>query len=60
MTDRDAGPLEKRRPLHASRRGLVAGAVAALAARRGWGARAQDRPAVVYECATVNTIFGQA
>jgi hypothetical protein len=60
MTDRDAGPLEIHRPLHVSRRGLAASAVAALAARRGWEAWAQNRPAVVYEGATVNTIFGQA
>jgi hypothetical protein len=60
MTDRDTGPLEKHRPLHDSRRGLVASAVAALAARRGWEARAQDSPAGVYEGETVDTIFVQA
>ena len=57
MTDRDAGPLEKHRPLHVFRRGLTASAVAALAARRDWEAQAQDGPAVVYEGATVNTIL---
>jgi hypothetical protein len=60
MTDRDAGPLEKLRSHHDFRRGLAASVVAALAARRGWEARAQDRPAVFYEGATGNTIFGQA
>ena len=60
MTDRDADRLEKHRPLHISRRGLAASALAALTARRGWEARAQNRPAVVYEGATVNTNFGQA
>jgi hypothetical protein len=59
MTDHDASPLKKRRPLHISRRGLAASAVAALAARRGWEARAQDSPAGVYEGATIDTIFGQ-
>jgi hypothetical protein len=59
MTDRDAGPLEQRRPLHVSRRELAASAMAALAARRGWEARAQDSPSGVHEGATVDTIFGQ-
>jgi hypothetical protein len=34
--------------------------VAALAARRGWEARAQDSPDGVYEGETVDTIFVQA
>ena len=48
MTD-DAGLIEKLRSVRISRRGLAAGAAATLAARRGWEARAQDSPAVVYE-----------
>jgi hypothetical protein len=59
MADRYASPLEKRRSLHISRRGLADSAVAALAARRGWEARAQDSPAGVYEGETVDTIVGQ-
>jgi putative spermidine/putrescine transport system substrate-binding protein len=49
MTDHDAGLKEKLRSIHVSRRGFAAGAVATLAARRSWDARAQDSPAVVYE-----------
>ena len=48
MTDA-AGLKEKCRSVRISRRGLAAGAAATLAARRGWEARAQDSPAVVYE-----------
>jgi putative spermidine/putrescine transport system substrate-binding protein len=48
MTD-DAGLIEKLRSVRISRRGLAAGAAATLAACRGWEARAQDSPAVVYE-----------
>src|SRR5687767_15085626 len=48
MTDA-AGLIEKFRSVRISRRGLAAGAAATLAARRGWEARAQDSPAVVYE-----------
>ncbi len=49
MTDHGAGLMERLRSVHVSRRGLAAGAVATLAARRGWKARAQDSPVVVYE-----------
>jgi putative spermidine/putrescine transport system substrate-binding protein len=44
----DAGLIEKLRSVRVSRRGLAAGAAATLAARRGWEARAQDSPSVVY------------
>ena len=60
MTDHDAGLIEQLRSLHVSRRALAASALAALAARRGWEARAQDSPAGVYEGETVDTIFVQA
>jgi len=49
MTDRTAGPIEKLRSLHVSRRGLAASAVATIAARRSWDGRAQASTPVVYE-----------
>jgi putative spermidine/putrescine transport system substrate-binding protein len=49
MIDHGAGLIEKLRSVHVSRRGLAAGAAATLAARRGWEARAQDSPHVVYD-----------
>ena len=45
----DHGLIEKLRSVHVSRRGLVAGATAALAVRRGWEARAQESTPVVSE-----------
>jgi hypothetical protein len=60
MTDHDAGPIEKPRSLHLSRHGVAAGAMATVAARRSWEARAQDSPAGGYQGETVDTIFGQA
>ncbi len=55
MTDHDAGPLEKHCSLRVSRCGLTASALATLAARLGWEARAQDSPAVVYEGETFDS-----
>ena len=55
MTDHDAGLIEKLRSLHVSRRALAASAIATLAARRGWEAQAQDRPAIVYEGETFDS-----
>ena len=60
MTDHDAGPIEKPRSLHLSRHGVAAGAVATVAARCGWHARAQVSPAGAYQGETGDTIFGQA
>jgi putative spermidine/putrescine transport system substrate-binding protein len=45
----DHGLIEKLRSVHLSRRGFAAGAVATLAACRGWQARAQDSTPVVFE-----------
>ena len=49
MTDRDTQLIEKIRTLHISRRGFVAAAASALAARQTWDAQAQDSPQVIYD-----------
>ena len=50
MTESSYDLMEKIRTVHLSRRGLVAATTAAaLAARQGWEAQAQDSPQVIYD-----------
>jgi putative spermidine/putrescine transport system substrate-binding protein len=49
MTDHGGGLIERLRSVRISRRGLTAGAAAAIAACRGWEARAKESQVVVYE-----------
>ena len=54
MADHAAGPIEKLRSIHVSRPGLAASAVATLAARNGWEARAQDSTPISYQDETLS------